>query len=106
MKAQRLLQMGTNSIVLVGMLMGAIQVFAVTAPVMTAIVVNTLEDELNVDGDCSLREAIAASNNNTAVDACGSGGFATDTINFSVSGMNINGLRNDVESQRLSCLLR
>jgi CSLREA domain-containing protein len=45
----------------------------------TNIVVNTTDDELNGDGDCSLREAIQAANNDTAVDACpaGSGG---DTI--------------------------
>jgi len=41
--------------------------------------VNTTHDELNADGDCSLREAIEAANSDTAVDGCvqGCGG---DTI--------------------------
>src|SRR5688500_15257458 len=56
------------------------------APAVAAgITVNTLDDELNTDGDCSLREAITAANTNTAQDACGTG-FGTDFITFSVSG--------------------
>ena len=51
-----------------------------------SLVVNTLDDELNSDGDCSLREAIEAANTNTTVDACGSGDVLTDTITFSVTG--------------------
>lgn len=35
--------------------------------------VTTTTDELNVDGDCSLREAVQAANSNTAVDACAAG---------------------------------
>lgn len=35
--------------------------------------VTTNADELNVDGDCSLREAVEAANTNTAVDACTAG---------------------------------
>src|SRR5687768_2397235 len=43
--------------------------------------VTTTADELNNDGDCSLREAIRAANLNVQVDACaGRGG--TDTINL------------------------
>ena len=38
--------------------------------------VTTTEDELNNDGDCSLREAIIAANRNEAVDACSAGGGA------------------------------
>ena len=34
------------------------------------ITVTTTDDELNSDGDCSLREAIQAANTNAAVDAC------------------------------------
>jgi CSLREA domain-containing protein len=45
------------------------------------ITVNTTADELNADGDCSLREAILAANTNTAVDACAAGSGATDLIN-------------------------
>ena len=33
------------------------------------IIVDTTDDELNSDGDCSLREAILAANNNSVVDA-------------------------------------
>lgn len=44
------------------------------------IVVNTTADELNSDGDCSLREAIQSANSNTSVDAC-TAGSGTDTIN-------------------------
>jgi CSLREA domain-containing protein len=40
----------------------------------TAIVVNTLEDELNDGGgDCSLREAIEAANTDSSVDGCPAG---------------------------------
>ncbi len=38
-----------------------------------AITPNTIVDELNSDGDCSLREAIQAANTNAAVDACAAG---------------------------------
>jgi CSLREA domain-containing protein len=51
-----------------------------------AILVTTLDDELNSDGDCSLREAIQAANTNTYVDACGTGVVLTDTITFDVAG--------------------
>lgn len=48
------------------------------------ITVNTTADELNTDGDCSLREAIQAANTNTAVDACAAGS-GTDVISFSLT---------------------
>ena len=51
-----------------------------------AILVNTLKDELNTDGDCSLREAIEAANTNTSVDACGTGEVVNDIITFDVAG--------------------
>ena len=54
---------------------------------LTSIEVTTLADELNIDGDCSLREAIAAANTNTNVDACLAGQTLTDTITFQVPGM-------------------
>ena len=44
-----------------------------------AITVTTTDDELNSDGDCSLREAIQAANTDLAVDAC-TGGSGADTI--------------------------
>lgn len=47
----------------------------------TTITVNTTADEVNADGDCSLREAILAANTNAAVDACSVGqSAATDVI--------------------------
>ena len=52
------------------------------APAIAAtITVTTLVDELNADGDCSLREAVRAANTNLAVDDCDAGqGDQTDTI--------------------------
>jgi len=45
------------------------------------ITVTTTVDELNTDGDCSLREAVRAANTNLAVDACAAGqNDQTDTI--------------------------
>ncbi|MEM8961432.1 MAG: choice-of-anchor Q domain-containing protein [Acidobacteriota bacterium] len=45
----------------------------------------TFDDELNSDGDCSLREAIEAANTNTAVDACPAGSAVqTDTIRLDI----------------------
>jgi CSLREA domain-containing protein len=44
-----------------------------------AIAVTTVADELNTDGDCSLREAVQAANTDAAVDACPAGSGA-DTI--------------------------
>jgi CSLREA domain-containing protein len=52
----------------------------------TLITVNTIDDELNSDGDCSLREAITAANTNAAVDACAAGVPGADTIGFDVTG--------------------
>src|SRR4051812_6845403 len=49
-------------------------VLAVPHPVNAAsITVNTFEDEVNADGDCSLREAISSANRNFSVDACTAG---------------------------------
>ena len=45
----------------------------------STITVNTTDDELNRDGDCSLREAIQAANTDGAVDAC-TAGSGDDTI--------------------------
>lgn len=44
------------------------------------ITVNTTTDEVNTDGDCSLREAFISSNDNTATDACTAGEVVSDTI--------------------------
>lgn len=55
----------------------------VAAPATWAasLTVNTVNDELNSDGDCSLREAVRSANSDTAVDACTAGAGA-DTINL------------------------
>lgn len=50
------------------------------------LLVTDLQDELNEDGDCSLREAIEAANTNTPIDACGSGVETTGEIAFDVTG--------------------
>jgi CSLREA domain-containing protein len=59
-----------------------------TAAYAATITVTTTADELNADGDCSLREAIQAANTNTAVDACPAGqpGPIVDVITFGVTG--------------------
>ena len=46
----------------------------------TSIQVTTTEDELTVDGECSLREAVIAANTNLAVDACQAGNPGHDGI--------------------------
>lgn len=49
------------------------------------IVPTTFDDELNADGDCSLREAVEAANTNVAVDACAAGSSTElDTIRLDV----------------------
>lgn len=60
----------------------------VTAAPTTTININTTTDELNFDGDCSLREAIRAANMDTAVDACPAGN-GTDTINVPTGTYNL-----------------
>lgn len=47
--------------------------------------VNTTHDELNNDGDCSLREAIQSANKDTSIDTCVAGSGA-DEIVFTSSG--------------------
>ena len=55
--------------------------FPLGAASAATIAVTTTTDELNADGDCSLREAIRAANTNLAVDACTAGqNDQTDTI--------------------------
>jgi CSLREA domain-containing protein len=58
--------------------LGAMPTSVVHAATIT---VTTTDDELNTDGDCSLREAIQAANTDAAVDACIAGSGA-DTINI------------------------
>lgn len=53
----------------------------VSRAVNSTITVTTTDDELNSDGDCSLREAVEAANTDEAVDACAAGS-GTDTIHI------------------------
>lgn len=48
--------------------------------------VDTTADELNSDGDCSLREAVEAANTNSIVDDCEAGEAGSDTILLVISG--------------------
>lgn len=61
---------------------------AAQAGEITSIAVDTLADELIWDGNCTLREAILAANNNLAIDGCpaGEGSIRADVITFAVSG--------------------
>jgi CSLREA domain-containing protein len=57
----------------------ALAALVLTPPIPSsaaAILVDTTADELNADGDCSLREAIEAANTDAAVDACPAGSGA------------------------------
>jgi len=59
---------------LTGVVWAVLAVLAVANPVTGAdIVVTTTTDELNSDGDCSLREAVQAANHDRAVDLCAAG---------------------------------
>ena len=61
-------------------------ILLVTPAYASLIFVNTVEDELNSDGDCSLREAIASANGNSAVDDCTAGqSVQTDAIFFAIN---------------------
>ena len=64
-------------ITLAALLVPAMPVRAASEATIT---VNKTNDELNSDGDCSLREAVRAANTNHTVDACLAGGSGTDTI--------------------------
>ena len=66
----------------------AVLLLAAPASVAATITVSTLDDELNSDGDCSLREAIQAANTNAAVDACTAGESGADAIEFAASLIN------------------
>lgn len=58
--------------------------YFITLPAYAAIIdVNTSKDELNANGDCSLREAIRSANTDAAVYACIAGNGA-DTIKLTV----------------------
>lgn len=71
-------------LVKISFLMLSVLLLWVFTPVPNAhaatITVTTTADNLTVDGQCSLREAITAANTNTAVDTCTAGDPGLDTI--------------------------
>lgn len=70
-----------NSRFLIAILAAGLLVAAILGGTVQAasITVNTTDDELNADGDCSLREAIQSANADATVDSCTAGSGA-DTI--------------------------
>lgn len=73
--------------VLIGALLGILAFAPWQSAFASLIFVNTLDDELNSDGDCSLREAIESANTNTSVDDCTAGqSTVVDSIFFAVGG--------------------
>lgn len=70
-------------LILSAALLSPLESSADATPMVGSITVNTTDDELNDDGDCSLREAVQAANNDTEVDACPAGDGA-DIITFAV----------------------
>jgi CSLREA domain-containing protein len=54
--------------------------FTLSATAQALILVSTADDELLVDGDCSLREAVESANTNTSFDNCGLGAPGSDSI--------------------------
>ncbi len=87
--------LGVLSIILALLLVGIVSVRA-ASPTVTVIPVNTTDDELNNDGDCSLREAIRAANTDTAVDGCPAGsGVDTITVPAGVYKLSVAGTNED-----------
>lgn len=87
-------------LVLLGLLFSLLPLSAAPVLAGTSITVTTFQDELNSDGDCSLREAVQAANTNQAVDACPAGTTGQDiitldssTYTLSISGKNENNNR-------------
>lgn len=68
MHARRILMAGSALALVGGGLVGGI-----TPASAATITVTTTDDELNVDGDCSLREAVQAANTDASSDACAAG---------------------------------
>lgn len=67
-------------------------------PAAAQIYVTTTDDELNLDGDCSLREAIEAANTNSPVDNCidnGTGFYDTIVLDVATYTLSILGFNED-----------
>ena len=78
---QRIL-LSTAWLILFGVIVGLSLTPALTAASSTeaTITVTSTADDLTVNGNCTLREAIQAANTKTAVDECPAGGLITTTI--------------------------
>src|SRR5512138_3483614 len=76
--APKILRLSLSAAVVMGVILALRPMLIVHAATIS---VNTTTDELNSDGDCSLREAIIAANTDAAVDACPAGNGA-DEINL------------------------
>jgi CSLREA domain-containing protein len=74
------------STVLAAVSLGVTGVLLPSLTLAASILVNSADDELNSDGDCSLREAVESANTNTIIDNCNPGDSGTDTITILVSG--------------------
>jgi CSLREA domain-containing protein len=66
---------GVSGLIVISIILIVQPAYAVT------ITVDTTDDEINEDGDCSLREAIQAANTDSAIDGC-LAGSGEDTINL------------------------
>jgi CSLREA domain-containing protein len=72
----------TAWLILFGVVVGLSLTPALTAasPTEATITVTSTDDDLTVNGNCTLREAIQAANTKAAVDECPAGGLITTTI--------------------------
>jgi len=70
---QRAVRLASVTMLIVGVVWAGLPAHPARA---AAITVTTTADELNTDGDCSLREAVAAANDDIGVDACTPGSGA------------------------------
>lgn len=92
------------SVGLIALLLATLTVGSTRSAVANAaITVTTTDDEVNTDGDCSLREAIRAANTNQAVDNCPAGGdndqisVPAGTYTFTRSGSDNTASRGDLD---------
>lgn len=76
---RRAIALGLSVALVLALFLGPFAV--IPAAYAAALTVNTVDDELNSDGDCSLREAVQAANTDAAVDGCAAGS-GVDTITF------------------------
>jgi CSLREA domain-containing protein len=89
-----------------GVLAGLLLLVTAVPAVAAEIVVNTVDDDVAANGNCSLREAVRAANTNTAQDACPAGssaGFDTITLQagatyaLTIAGDDDDGLLGDLD---------